>query len=72
MPWAFCGRRGAVFSVVAGSLFGALIGSAVMLTKRKNAGYAVPFGPFLSLGALVFIFYGDSLVYRFLNFVSGL
>ncbi len=70
MIGAFCGLRGAVFSAVAGSLFGALTGAALMLTKEKNATYAIPFGPFLSLGALVFMFYGNGLIYRFLVFVG--
>lgn len=70
MIGAFCGLRGAVFSVVAGSLFGAVTGAALMLTKEKNARYAIPFGPFLSLGALVFMFYGNGLIYRFLAFVG--
>jgi leader peptidase (prepilin peptidase)/N-methyltransferase len=71
MIGAFCGLKGAVFSVVAGSLFGVLIGMPLMMAKGKTAGYAIPFGPFLSLGALLFMFYGNSLIYRFLTFVSG-
>ncbi len=71
MIGAFSGLKGAVFSVVAGSLFGALAGIPLMLKKEKDARLAIPFGPFLSFGALVFMFYGGSFVYRFLDFVSG-
>jgi leader peptidase (prepilin peptidase) / N-methyltransferase len=68
---AFCGLKGAVFSLVAGSLLGTLIGVPIMLMKGKDAGYAIPFGPFLSLGALFFMWFGDRFVYPFLRFMSG-
>ncbi len=71
MIGAFCGLRGAVFSVVAGSFFGAVIGIPLMLSNGRNAKYAIPFGPFLSLGALVFMFYGGRFVYGFLAYISG-
>ena len=68
---AFCGLKGAVFSLLAGSLLGTLIGIPMMLLKGKNAKYAIPFGPFLSLGALFFMSFGDRFIYAFLSFVSG-
>jgi len=33
-----------------------------MLVKGKDTKYAVPFGPFLSLGALLYVFVGDTLM----------
>jgi prepilin signal peptidase PulO-like enzyme (type II secretory pathway) len=42
-----------------------------MLTKARNARYTIPFGPFLSLGAVVFMLYGGNIIYRFLSFVAG-
>lgn len=68
---AFCGLRGAVFALVAGSLLGTLIGTPIMLAKGKDTNYAIPFGPFLSLGALMFMFFGDRFVYAFLAYISG-
>ena len=58
MIGAFYGLRGALFSLVAGSLLGALIGIPIMMAKDKGMGYSIPFGPFLSLGTLSFIFFG--------------
>lgn len=68
---AFCGFKGALFSIVAASVIGALIGIPLMLTKGKDAKYAIPFGPFLSLGALLFMTFGDRFVYGFLSYISG-
>ena len=62
MIGAFCGITGVVFSLVAGSIVGALVGLPLMLIKGKDTKYAVPFGPFLSLGALLYVFAGDTLI----------
>ena len=62
MIGAFCGITGVIFSLVAGSIVGALVGLPLMLVKGKDTKYAVPFGPFLSLGALLYVFAGDTLM----------
>jgi len=62
MIGAFCGITGVIFSLVAGSIIGALVGLPLMLVKGKDTKYAVPFGPFLSLGALLYVFAGDRLM----------
>ncbi len=63
MIGAFCGWKGVVFSLVSGSVFGTLIGIPIMLSKGQGGKYAIPFGPFLSLGAIVYIFKGDNLIH---------
>jgi leader peptidase (prepilin peptidase)/N-methyltransferase len=71
MIGAFCGLKGVMFSLFAGSFIGALVGIPLMLIKGKDMKYAIPFGPFLSLAALLFLFMGDRFVYGFINIVSG-
>jgi leader peptidase (prepilin peptidase)/N-methyltransferase len=56
---------------MSGSLLGTLVGLPLMLIKGETTKYAVPFGPFLSLGALVYVFAGEELIYGFFNLVSG-
>lgn len=57
MIGAFLGWQ-AVFPVVfLGSLVGTLIGVPYMLLKGKGGKLAIPFGPFLSLGALIYLFW---------------
>jgi leader peptidase (prepilin peptidase) / N-methyltransferase len=69
MIGAFIGIKGGVFSLVAGSLLGTIVGIPLMLAKKQDTKYAIPFGPFLSLGALMFLFSGDRLIYGFLNII---
>jgi leader peptidase (prepilin peptidase) / N-methyltransferase len=70
MIGAFWGVKGVLFSLVAGSLVGTLIGVPLMLFKRESTQYALPFGPFLSLGALGYTIAGDDLIHGFINLVS--
>jgi len=62
MIGAFCGISGVVFSLVSGSIIGVMIGIPLMLVKGKDTRYAIPFGPFLSLGALLYVMAGDELI----------
>jgi len=52
-------------------LIGTIVGVPLMFIKdkKKGAGYAIPFGPFLSLGALIFVFAGDRIIYEFIAFL---
>jgi leader peptidase (prepilin peptidase)/N-methyltransferase len=70
MIGAFCGVKGVVFSLIAGSFIGTVIGIPLMLVKRQGTQYAVPFGPFLSLGALLYAVAGDTLIHGFFALIS--
>lgn len=71
MIGSFCGIKGVVFSLMSGSLIGTVVGVPMMLIKGKKegTGYAIPFGPFLSLGALIFVLAGDRIIYEFIGFL---
>ena len=71
MIGSFCGIKGVVFSLMLGSLIGTIVGIPLMFIKGKKegVGYAIPFGPFLSLGALIFVFAGDRIIYEFIAFL---
>jgi leader peptidase (prepilin peptidase)/N-methyltransferase len=56
MIGAFLGWRGVVFVMLVSSLVGTLTGLSVILYKKGNLKYALPFGPFLSLAAVIYIF----------------
>jgi leader peptidase (prepilin peptidase)/N-methyltransferase len=62
MIGAFIGYKGVIFSLISSSLLGTIIGIPLMLAKKKDTRYAIPFGPFLSLAALIYLFKGDVLV----------
>ena len=69
MIGAFCGWKGVVFSLVSGSVFGTLVGIPIMLSKGQGGKYAIPFGPFLSLGALFYVFTGNTIIKFVMNFL---
>jgi len=62
MIGAFLGWRGVIITVFAGSLIGAVVGTSVMVVKGRDSKYAIPFGPFLSLGAVLYLFVGEALI----------
>jgi leader peptidase (prepilin peptidase)/N-methyltransferase len=60
MIGAFVGWSGVVFTILVASVAGVLVGFIVMRRTRKGLSTMVPFGPFLSLGAVCYIFFGQS------------
>lgn len=73
MIGSFLGPLPALLVVVlVASMTGAAIGGALMLTRRQGLRMAVPFGPFLALGALVYVLHGPALVARFLPGMGAL
>lgn len=48
--------------VMVGSMAGAAVGLTALLLRRKGLRSALPFGPFLALGALVYLLHGDDIL----------
>ena len=71
MIGSFCGVRGVLVSLLAGSFIGTAIGIPLIFLKGKDMKHAIPFGPLLSLGAVIYLFQGDRFVYAFLSIVSA-
>jgi len=69
MIGAFLGWKSVILTILLGSLVGSIIGVMVMVMRGKDFKYAIPFGPFLSLGAAFSLFYGEKIIqwYSFLN-----
>jgi leader peptidase (prepilin peptidase)/N-methyltransferase len=59
---AFLGWRAVLFSVFAGSLIGSLVGLGTMLIGKRVWSAKLPFGPYLALGGLIWMFFGEALV----------
>ena len=61
---AFFGPWAVLFTIIASSFVGAIVGLGLIARgKAKLGGYtAVPFGPFLALGTLAWMFWGPTLV----------
>jgi len=70
MIGAFTGWKGVLFTIFVASATGTLAGIAVMLKTKKDMKLAVPFGPFLSIGAILYIFFGTALISWYFNLLS--
>jgi leader peptidase (prepilin peptidase)/N-methyltransferase len=71
---AFLGLRGVIFTIFGGAVF-ALFGFILFFLFRKlikmnpvGSDFKIPFGPFLSLASIFYIFYGDFLIKIYTNF----
>ena len=62
MIGAFLGWHSVFFALLFGSLVGSLVGVSMMIVKGKGWKYAIPFGPFLALGAVVYLFSGPEII----------
>ena len=69
MIGAFLGWKAVILTILLSSLIGSITGIIIMVLKGKDFKYAIPFGPFLSLGAVMSLFYGEEIIrwYLFVN-----
>jgi leader peptidase (prepilin peptidase) / N-methyltransferase len=65
---AFLGWRAILFSLFAGSLLGSIIGLVTLVAGKRVWSAKLPFGPYLAIGALSWLFFGDF----FLRWYAGL
>jgi len=64
---AFLGWKAVIFTIVVSSFFGALVGSILVLSKCKKMQSRIPYGPYLSLAAILWIFWGEKLWLIYIN-----
>jgi len=64
------GWKGVFFTIFVSSAVGTLVGMTVMLAKGKNMKFAVPFGPFLAIGAITYIFFGQRIIYWYFSILG--
>ncbi len=69
MIGAFLGWKAVLPVIFLGSLSGAMVGVPLMLVKRAGGKLAIPFGPFLALGAVIYLLFGSSLVEWYLSLI---
>jgi leader peptidase (prepilin peptidase) / N-methyltransferase len=70
MIGAFLGYTGVVFTILVSSLTGSLAGLVAMFRSRKGLSTEIRYGPFLALGAVCYLFWGEALVNWYWSFVS--
>jgi len=68
---ALCAYPSIIVTLVAAILVGAIIGVVVLAIKKKSWETAIPFGPFLFLGAVAALLWGNQLISWYTN-MSGI
>lgn len=61
------GWQGVLFTIFMASAVGTIAGLFSMIGQTKDRKLAVPFGPFLSIGAIAYIFFGPALILWYVN-----
>jgi len=56
------GWRPILFVILVGSFLGCVVGVPLMLSKGRDSKYAIPFGPFLGAGAIIYLFWGMEII----------
>lgn len=67
MIGAFLGWEAVILTILLSSLVGSITGIVIMALKGKDFKYAIPFGPFLSLGAVIALFGQSEIVSWYLQ-----
>jgi len=67
MIGAFLGWKLVLFTLVLSSFIGSLVGLALIITRRGDMKYALPFGTFLAIGAIAASVVGE----RFVNWYAS-
>ncbi len=67
MIGAYLGPKSIFFVIFFGSFLGVLIGVPFMLLKGKDRNLQIPFGPFLSVAAIIYLYFGDKIINLYLN-----
>ena len=61
------GISGVLFITLFSFVIGAIISVALLILKVKSRKDEIPFGPFISLSALIYIFFGTEIINSYLN-----
>jgi leader peptidase (prepilin peptidase)/N-methyltransferase len=70
MIGAMIGWQGILFTLFAASVIGTMIGVLTMLQSGKGMRLAIPFGPFLATGAIIYLFFGDAIIFWYVGMLS--
>jgi leader peptidase (prepilin peptidase)/N-methyltransferase len=71
MIGAFLGWKPALMTIMVGSLFGSLVGVTLIAAQVIKREDYIPFGPFLVCGALVALFFGQSVLDWYHGLLAG-
>ncbi|MBT3182495.1 MAG: prepilin peptidase [Deltaproteobacteria bacterium] len=67
MLGAFLGFKAVLFVLLLSSILGSIIGIIMMIILRKDSKYAIPYGPFIALAGIVYLFFGEEFIRWYLS-----
>lgn len=67
---AFFGWEAVLFTLIVASFSGTIIGVGLIIANKKAMQSKIPFGPYLSLGVLVWMYWGPKLWSAYLNLIT--
>jgi leader peptidase (prepilin peptidase)/N-methyltransferase len=67
MIGAFLGWKGVLFTIMASSFTGTAVGIIMMIRAGGGMKMALPFGPFLAIGAILYLFVGPQTISWYFN-----
>lgn len=78
MLGTFFGPIGVLVTIILSSFAGSIIGISLILATRgqngdeegENAGHYLPFGPYICMGGIAYLFFGPELVQLYLDYLS--
>ncbi|MBO7165953.1 MAG: prepilin peptidase [Kiritimatiellae bacterium] len=70
---AFFGPVAALMTIIVSAFVGSIVGVALIARgKTKLGGYtAIPYGPFIAIGVLVWMYWGNPIVSWYLSFFAA-
>jgi len=70
MAGSFLGLKRTLLTIFTGSVLGSILGIIVILARRKDSDYELPFGTFLGMAALLVVFFGTPIVYWYQSLLA--
>ena len=68
---AFLGWQATLFTVFVSSLAGGVVGILLIVTGKTDWQSRIPYGPYIVLGALLWIFFGHEIVQWYMSLLRG-
>jgi len=69
MIGAFLGWKSVPFVIFASALVGAVAGISFIILTKSEKGIPIPYGPYLAIAALIYLFYGERIVSFYLQYL---
>ncbi len=71
MIGAFLGWQSLLFVIFISSVTGTIIAIPIMLIEKQGVKTKIPFGPFLSIAAMIYLFFDKQILYYFSLYLQG-